>query len=36
MAQWMELMNDPELKIARPRQVYTGTRDIDYVSVEER
>ena len=36
MAQWMEWMNDPERRIARPRQVYTGARDIDYVPVEER
>ncbi|MBV9455739.1 MAG: citrate synthase [Rubrobacter sp.] len=36
MAQWMEWMNDPELKIARPRQVYTGARDVDYVPVEKR
>jgi citrate synthase len=36
MAQWMEWMNDPELKIARPRQIYTGPRDVDYVPVNER
>ncbi len=24
LAQWLELVNDPEQKIARPRQVYTG------------
>ena len=36
MAQWIEWMNDPELRIARPRQVYTGARDVDYVPVEER
>jgi citrate synthase len=36
MAQWMEWMNDPERRIARPRQVYTGARDVDYVPVEER
>ena len=36
MAQWLELMNDPELKIARPRQIYTGPRDVDYVPMNER
>ena len=24
LAQWQELINDPEQKIARPRQIYTG------------
>jgi len=24
LTQWQELLNDPEQKIARPRQVYTG------------
>jgi citrate synthase len=36
MAQWMEMIDDPELKIARPRQIYTGPRDIDYVPIDER
>ncbi|HZY57810.1 MAG TPA: citrate/2-methylcitrate synthase, partial [Rubrobacteraceae bacterium] len=36
MAQWMEWMNDPELKLARPRQIYLGPRDVDYVPVDER
>jgi len=36
MAQWMEMINDPELKIARPRQIYTGPRDVDYVPIDER
>jgi citrate synthase len=36
MAQWMEMMEDPELKIARPRQIYTGPRDTDYVPIDER
>jgi citrate synthase len=36
MAQWMEMMNDPELKIARPRQIYTGARDVDYVPMDTR
>jgi citrate synthase len=24
LAQWRELLEDPEQKIARPRQIYTG------------
>ncbi len=36
MAQWMEMMNDPELKIARPRQIYTGARQADYVPMDAR
>jgi citrate synthase len=36
IAQWMEWMRDEELKLARPRQIYTGSRDIDYVPINER
>ena len=36
VAQWMELNDDPEQKIARPRQVYTGERDRDYVPMDQR
>jgi citrate synthase len=36
IAQWMEQNDDPELKIARPRQIYTGKRDQDYVPIEDR
>ena len=36
VAQWLEMVNDKEQKIARPRQVYTGERDRDYVAVDER
>ena len=36
VAQWMELNDDSEQKIARPRQIYTGYRDRDYVAVAER
>jgi citrate synthase len=36
IAQWMELIDDEEQKIARPRQVYTGERDREYVAVEQR
>jgi citrate synthase len=36
IAQWLEMIDDPEQKIARPRQIYTGGRGLDYVPVEER
>ena len=29
IAQWLEMLDDPETKIARPRQIYTGQRDRD-------
>src|SRR4051794_17841120 len=36
IAQWMEQNGDPDLKIARPRQIYTGDRDVDYTPPEKR
>ncbi|GAC1474056.1 MAG: citrate synthase [Chloroflexota bacterium] len=36
VAQWLEMVNDPEQKIARPRQVYTGERDQPYIPMSER
>ncbi len=36
LAQWLELVNDPEQKIARPKQIYTGDRTRDYVPRSER
>ena len=36
VAQWLELIDDPEQKIARPRQVYTGPRDVDYTPIDDR
>jgi citrate synthase len=36
VAQWMELQDDSEQKIARPRQIYTGHRERDYQPVAER
>jgi citrate synthase len=36
IAQWLEMIDDKEQKIARPRQIYTGERDRDYVAIEER
>jgi citrate synthase len=36
VAQWMEMQEDPEKKIARPRQIYTGERELEYVPLEGR
>ncbi len=36
LAQWLELVQDPEQKIARPKQIYTGPRTLDFVSANER
>jgi citrate synthase len=36
IAQWLEMVQDSEQKIARPRQIYTGARDSDYVPIKQR
>src|ERR671912_753211 len=36
IAQWLEMIEDPEQKIARPRQIYTGDRAREYVPVGDR
>ncbi len=36
VAQWMEMNDDPEQKISRPRQIYTGERGRGYVELERR
>ena len=36
IAQWEEMLLDPEQKIARPRQIYTGPRARDYVPKDKR
>ncbi|HEX5928555.1 MAG TPA: citrate synthase [Solirubrobacterales bacterium] len=36
IAQWMEMQEDPETKIARPRQIYTGERERQYVPLDDR
>jgi len=36
IAQWLEMIDDSEQKIARPRQVYTGGHGLDYVPMHER
>jgi citrate synthase len=35
-SQWLELVNDKEQKIARPRQVYVGEREREYVPLDKR
>ena len=36
IAQWLEMLDDPDTKIARPRQIYTGPRERAFVPVGER
>jgi len=36
LAQWQELLQDPEQKIARPRQIYTGYEKRDVVPMAKR
>ena len=36
IAQWLEMRQDPEKKIARPRQIYTGHRNREWVPIEQR
>jgi citrate synthase len=36
IAQWLEMIDDEEQKIARPRQIYTGERERDYVPIDRR
>ena len=36
IAQWKEMIEDPDNKIGRPRQLYTGAAARDYVEVESR
>ena len=36
LAQWVEMLEDPEQKIARPRQIYTGSAERDYVPMFAR
>ena len=36
LAQWQEMITDPEQKIARPRQIYTGPEARQFVPIEKR
>ena len=36
VSQWQEMMEDPQQRIGRPRQIYTGAPQRDYVPVSKR
>ena len=36
VAQWNEMMEDPQQKIGRPRQIYTGYAERPYTTIEQR
>jgi citrate synthase len=36
IAQWMEMHLDPDFKIGRPRQIYTGPKQTAYVPLDRR
>ena len=36
VAHWMEMMDDPDQRIGRPRQIYTGAPLRDYVPLDKR
>ena len=36
IAHWREMITDPTTKIGRPRQVYTGPTERDYVQMADR
>ncbi|MEK9501044.1 citrate synthase [Gaopeijia maritima] len=36
LAQWQEMLEDDEQKIARPRQVFTGRERRDFIAMEDR
>ncbi|WP_456391301.1 citrate synthase [Profundibacter sp.] len=36
ISQWKEMLDDPQLKIGRPRQLYQGESFRDYINVEDR
>ncbi|HET7435383.1 MAG TPA: citrate synthase [Thermoanaerobaculia bacterium] len=36
LAQWQEMLEDPDQKIARPRQIYTGAVRRDYTDMDRR
>ncbi len=36
IAQWLEMVDDEEQKIARPRQIYQGYRELEYTPMDQR
>ncbi|HEX7789657.1 MAG TPA: citrate/2-methylcitrate synthase, partial [Afipia sp.] len=36
ISQWSEMIQDPQQKIGRPRQLYTGATSRDYTGIDKR
>jgi citrate synthase len=36
VSQWQEMIEDPQQRIGRPRQIYTGAAKRDYVPLSQR
>jgi citrate synthase len=36
ISQWKESMDDPDRKLGRPRQIYTGLNERNYIPIDER
>ena len=36
VSQWKEMMEDPQQRIGRPRQIYTGATQRDYLPMDRR
>jgi citrate synthase len=36
ISQWSEMIEDPQQKIGRPRQLYTGVGSREYVEIDKR
>ena len=36
VAQWMEMISDPDQRISRPRQIYEGAETRNYVPMDQR
>ena len=36
VAQWLEMMEDPDFKIGRPRQLYTGEKPRKFKPLQKR
>ena len=36
IAQWKEMIEDPSQKIGRPRQLYVGAKERDYLTIAQR
>ncbi len=36
ISQWMEMMSDPQQRLARPRQLYTGPKERDVIGIDKR